>query len=282
VSIIGAGRDQGLNLLLAAVGGPVLLGIWSAAFRLFLAIQLFLEALWRVAFPAMSRILEAGINPRSLIERGLRLNSVALSAVAVAVGGPAPALVNVVFGPPFASASHVLPWGAAALLVSGPLTTSVMGFLQARGDTSRLLQVNMVYTIIWLASAAALVPIVGVVGAGMSMFIAEVVLSILIYAWLRTQMTVPVLRIIAVPAAIAVVSGGAAWTVSTAVHPDLLGLVSGLLVGEVIYWTLMCVARRDDVVALVRILHGAVAAALRGNRMRSGLDGVEDHDSLAS
>ncbi len=261
VSLLERGRDQAVNILTAAVGGLALLGVWSAAYRIFLSIALVFEALWQVSFPAMARMLEAGQDARALVEGVLRINSTAFGFPAVAVAGTAPALVPVLFGSGFAGAVDVLPWGAAALLLTGPTVTAGMSFIKARGDSRGMVESYVVQTIVWLASAAALIPLFGAQGVGMAMFLAALALVAAISRAARRYVEIRILAVVWAPFVAVAVGATAGWVVAASIHSHLLGLILSMVVCELFYVCLLMVLRRGDLESLLRTLQGAVESA---------------------
>lgn len=253
VSVVGAIRDQGLIATIAAVADAATLGIWTLAFRVLQPIMLLLEALRRVAFPAYSRMLQTGEDAGALVNRALQLTALAIGAVVVVVAGTAPALVPVVFGPRWVDATEVLPWGAAALLVSGPASTSMMGFLQARGDMGKVLQIIVVQAAVWVPVTAVLVPVMGVGGAGVGMFLAALTVAFQVVRATRAYIEVSVVSTILVPSLTAVIAAGAGWLVAEEVGPNAAGLALSLVTSLALYGSLVFTLRREHVRTLVRM-----------------------------
>jgi O-antigen/teichoic acid export membrane protein len=260
-SLLERGRDQAVNILTAAIGGLALLGVWSAAYRIFLSIALVFEALWQVSFPAMARMLEAGQDARALVEGVLRINSTAFGFPAVAVAGTAPALVPVLFGPGFGGAVDVLPWGAAALLLTGPTITAGMSFVKARGDGRGMIESYVVQSVVWLASAAALIPLFGAQGVGMAMFIAALALVASISRAARRYVEIRILAVVWAPFAAVAVGGVAGWAIAASISSHALGLVISLGVCELVYVGLLMAMRRSDLESLFTTLLGAFESA---------------------
>ncbi len=261
VSLLERGRDQAVNILTAAVGGLALLGVWSAAYRIFLSIALVFEALWQVSFPAMARMLEAGQDPRALVEGVLRINSTAFGFPAVAVAGSAPALVPVLFGSGFSEAVDVLPWGAAALLLTGPTITAGMSFVKARGDSRGMVESYVVQSVVWLAPAAVLIPLFGAQGVGMAMFLAALALVAAISRAARRYVEIRFTAVVWAPFLAVAVGAVAAWATAVAIPSHPVGLVASLVVAEILYVGILMVVRRSDLESLLTTLLGAVESA---------------------
>jgi hypothetical protein len=66
-----------------------------------------------------------------------------------------------------------LPIGAAALMISGPISTSITGFLFAKGDAREVLRTVSWQAFVWLVVAAAAAPFLGAAGAAVGMLLAS-------------------------------------------------------------------------------------------------------------
>jgi O-antigen/teichoic acid export membrane protein len=247
VPLVGAAREQGTNIVIAAVGGVATLGIWSAAYRVLQTMLLLLQSLWRVSYPAMARAMEAGADPRPMLERILVVTAVLLGLPAVWVAGSAPDLVHAVFGAQWSDAIDVLPWGAAAFMVQGPISTMASGFLQARGDVGRIVVVVLLQSVIWIAWTAALIPSMGVEGAGIGMLIGSLFYAVGNVWLVDRHVKISAIRPMAGPLLTALIGAVAARAVSDAVDPPLLGLVASCAAGTVVYAVILGVVRRGDV-----------------------------------
>ena len=64
-------REQMLNVAIAAVSGLATLGVWNLAWRVLQVPSLLFATVGRVAFPALSRMLDAKEDPRPAVERSL-------------------------------------------------------------------------------------------------------------------------------------------------------------------------------------------------------------------
>lgn len=260
-SLLGAARVHGVTVIIAAVGGLVTLGLWSVAYRILQAIALLLQALSRVAFPAMSRLLQSGDDAPMLLERSFRLTAVPIGLVAAVVGGTAPDLVPAVFGSVWSPAAAVLPWGAAALIVSGPISTSAVGFLQAKGEARLVLRIMAVQAGVWLSMAALLVPTLGVEGGGIAMFVGALSLRLSLGRALRRHVRIRLNHAVWAPTLAALAAGLLGWLTARAIDPSSLGLVVSLTVVVAVYLTLVFSLRRDDSLSFIRILRRTVAGA---------------------
>jgi O-antigen/teichoic acid export membrane protein len=256
--LIDRGRDPVVNFMIAGVGGLALLGVWSAAYRILLSISLIFEALRQVSFPAMARMLEVGHDPHRMIENVLRLNATAFGFPAAAVAGTAPALVPVLFGTGFDGAVSVLPWGAAALLLSGPVITAGMSFIKARGDSRGMIGSYLLQTAVWLAVGAVLMGPLGAQGLGIAMFVAAFALVVAIRAATRRYAEVDYVGALWPPAVAACLGAAVAWPIANAFSSHVVGLLLAGAASQAVYLGVLIVIRRSDVDNFFGVLLGAV------------------------
>jgi O-antigen/teichoic acid export membrane protein len=264
VMIVTAIREQGLNLLVGATAGIATLGVWSVAYRVLQPIGLVLQSLWRVSYPASARILEAGEDPRRLTERALRLSAVVIGVPAVLVAGTAPDLVPAVFGERWSDAAAALPWGAAALMIIGPVSTFPIGFLQARGDVGRVVLIVGAQTVTWLAAAAVLSGPLGVEGIAIAMLAGAAALAVAVVLVMRRHVEVRAVSPIWPAATAATVAAALAWATADVLDPSLLGLIASACVALVAYVGGLLALARADLLGVLRMT--GVTLPSRGRR----------------
>jgi O-antigen/teichoic acid export membrane protein len=254
VTLVSSIRDQGLNMVLGATAGIATVGIWTLAYRVLQPIGLVLQSLWRVSYPASSRILEAGEDPDHLAERALRLTSVVVGVPVVLMAGTAPDLIPTVFGARWSDAALALPWGAAAFMVIGPVSTFPVGFLQARGEVRAVLAIILTQSAVWLVGAAILSGPLGAQGVGIAMFAGALSLAGTIAWAMKRQSNARTFTPILPAAAAALVASVLAWFAAQAIKPPIAGLaVSGAL-ALAAYGAGLLVVRRSDLMRVLRML----------------------------
>ena len=257
VNVVNTSRDQGLNLVAAAVGGLFVLGIWSLANRILQGIMLVLASLWRVSFPAISRLIETGERPEPSIERALALTTVFLGFAAVAIGGTAPALVPTAFGARWVDVVPVLPWAAAGILLAGPISTAAVGLLYARNRPGVPLKAVVAHTATWFAVATPLLPTLGAQALGVGWFAGAVVDALILGHALSAE-GVRVVRHIAIPLLVCSAVAATGWFIATAIDPDAAGFVVSLFYVEAAYGTLMLITQHRTMVDLYRLVYRTV------------------------
>jgi O-antigen/teichoic acid export membrane protein len=127
-------RDQSLNFGISAVGGLAMLGLWSFASRLLQPINLLYSTLWRVTYPTMSRLLELEEDPVPVMDQISRFVTTATSIVFVPLVVCSHAVVIEVFGTRWVDVSEIFPALCLGMLVTGPCSTAITGYLMASGD----------------------------------------------------------------------------------------------------------------------------------------------------
>lgn len=175
VGLVNVVRDQGLNFGTAAIAGLSVLGVWTIAYKLLQVPFLLFDSLWRVSFPAMSRLHAAGEDLVPIIERGVGLASVATGGILALLVSGSPALVPAVLGSHWAPAVTVIPWAAIGLMIAGPVSVATAGYLYAIGDAATVLRGVTLHTAAWILVAFVLLPRVGIMALGMGWLAASLV-----------------------------------------------------------------------------------------------------------
>ena len=125
-------REQGFNAVLGLVAGTHALGLWSFVSRLLLLPTMFLEALWRVSYPAVSAREKAGEDVAIAVTRASELCALVLAWLIVPILVLAPSAVPLLFGSRWQEAVPALFAAAASFLVLGPVSTAGLAALMLR------------------------------------------------------------------------------------------------------------------------------------------------------
>jgi O-antigen/teichoic acid export membrane protein len=155
-------RDHGINIGTAAIAGLSTLGVWSLAGRVMQIPFLLFQSLGTVAFPAMSRLRDAGEDLRPTLERGLRQMAIGTGFVLTPLMAAAPALITSVFGVQWANGADIVPIAGVGLLISGPMSVATVGFLYAIDDARTPLRSLIANAVVYLGVALPLLPLWGV------------------------------------------------------------------------------------------------------------------------
>lgn len=263
VDLINFGRDQGLTIGIAAISGLSVLGIWSYAYRIMQIPYILFAALWRVSFPAMARLVRAGEDLRPVIERTGVTTAIVTGAVLAPLVASATWLVPMLLGRRWQDVVFVLPPACLGILISGPISVSVAGYLYAIGDARSPLRATIVHTIGWQVVTFSLLPWLGVFAVGLGWFTAAIIDAVMLGRPAAAALGARILRPLLVPWAIAIVATGGGWLAGSASHGVVAVAASVAAAEAVFFGGLAITARRQllDFVSLGRSLFGREGAA---------------------
>ncbi len=273
VGVLVVVRELVLNVSIAAIASSAVLGFWALASRLLGVVGLALESLYRVTFPSVARLLDAGENPGPFLERGLNVATLATGLFAVALACSAPALIPVVFGDRWEQTIDVLPFAAAGLLLVGPLSSIGGGYLYAVGEAGQVLRTVGAQAVTWLVVGLALLPVLDATAIGVGMFVASVVDFAYLSHSLRRHIALGIGRAMGWPFVAALVAIAAGQAVARASNPDLPGLAVALATGLAVYVAVLMVCQRAALRSLADLVHelrtGGLAAGDQGRPLSS-------------
>ena len=256
-------RDQGMNVGVAAVAGVGTLGVWTMAYRFIQVPFLLFESLWRVTFPGMARLIEAGEDPRPAGERMLGISAVITAAIMCPLVGATPALVPLLFDHAWHGIVDILPWACAGLLVGGPISVSVAGLLFAEGDAGTVLRGAVLHTIAALTVGLALYPVLGLTALGLSVFASATVEGIVLGQRAQRRYRIGVVRPLVAPTLVAVPVGAMAWLAAAHIGPlgpaTVAGGAIGLLGFAAVLYVVDRVAARSAVATVAMTVRSALA-----------------------
>ncbi len=250
-------RDQGLNLLAAGIGGLRVLGIWSLANRVLLGVGVIFVSLFRVSFPAVARLVESGEDPRESVQRALSISTIITGFAVVAIGGSAPALVPVAFGARWDAVVAVLPWAAAGLVVAGPVGTTAVAFLYAKGEPRTVLMSVLAHSAAWYLVGVPLLPVLGAEGLGIGWTFSCAV-DVIVLARALARHGIGIGAVSTPPALAAGAAGVVAWLIAQALAPTVPALALSLAAGQLAYLGLMLIFRRRQVMDVVQTIRRAL------------------------
>jgi O-antigen/teichoic acid export membrane protein len=253
-SILLIAREQGLNVVVAAVAGLATLGVWNLAWRVLQVPNLLFLTVGRVAFPALSRLLGAGESVRSAIERGVGTLAALTGMLAVGLAGAGTALPAIV-GESWADVPAVLFWSGIALIVAAPIGTATASYLYAAGHAGTVAAATLVTGTLWFGLAAALLPRYGAPAVAIGWVASGFVNSVWLARRTAARSGAHVARCVLGPSAVGLGAVVAAWLVARRPDEPLVGGALGLVAGELLLFAGMWfVARgslRDSRVLLV-------------------------------
>jgi O-antigen/teichoic acid export membrane protein len=263
VQLVNLIRDQGVNIVTAAVAGFTVLGFWAMAWRLLQTIFLVFESLWKVSMPAMARMLDAGETVKPVLERALLLTSVLTGFLVVPLAGTAHSLVPVLFGDNWSGTIDVLPWAALALVLNGPLSTVATGYFYAINRPGLILRMVTVHSVVLFAVVVPLLPSTGAEAIGIGLLAAAisdlVVLGIPLYRTAR----VSVVRVTLVPVLASVAASALGAVVSQRLGPNLGGLIAAFACTEAAFLVLIFVVKRAALLDVARLARRGLSGLVR-------------------
>lgn len=263
VAAVGLIRDQGLNVGIAAIAGVAVLGLWSLAYRILQLPFLLFDSVWRVSFPAMSRLIAAGEDTAPLINRGLALAGVVTGGMLCVLVGSTPSLIPSVFGHQWVEAGGIVPWAALGLMFAGPVSVATAGYLYAIGDSTSVLVSAALHTLAWLAVALPLLHVLGVRAVGLGWLVASIVEAAVLARSTRQHIPIEVMSALAMPAALASIGALAGWMTSTSLGPTFVSAVAGAVVAGALYLAGILALRRRALFDTLLLTRRAVMALVR-------------------
>ncbi|HKP89366.1 MAG TPA: oligosaccharide flippase family protein [Thermoleophilaceae bacterium] len=232
-AVVAIGRDQGLNVGVAALAGIPALGVWSLAYRILQVPTLIVTTATRVSFPAMARILEAGEDPRPPIERAVTTVAVVIGVVGVGLVGLAPAL-PALLGDGWADVPEALLWSAAGLVLSAPVIVGTIGYLYATDNAGTVVWGVVWQALVWFAVTLPLLPSLGAPAVGIGSVPAGVAIAAIVGRRAAAMSGAAVVRSLARPLALSAAGGAAGWALASHGSETLPWGLVGALVAEVV------------------------------------------------
>jgi O-antigen/teichoic acid export membrane protein len=263
VQMVNVVRDQGVNLITAAVASLTVLGFWTMAWRFLQAIFLLFESLWKVSMPAMARMLDAGEAVKPVLERTLLLAAVLTGLMVVPLAGTADALVPVLLGDGWDGTSAVLPWAALALILNGPLSTVAVGYFYAIDQPGVILRTVIVHTVVLFAVFVPLVSSMGAEAIGFGVLAAAASDLLLLGVPLYRESRVSVLRVTAVPILAVAIASAVGDVVTHSLSPNPGGLIAAIACTELVYVGLIFLAKRGALIDVLRLARRGLSGIVR-------------------
>ncbi|MDQ3663017.1 MAG: oligosaccharide flippase family protein [Actinomycetota bacterium] len=256
-------RDQGVLVGISAVAGLPTLGVYTVASRLLQIPQLLFESLFRVSFPAMTRLIATGDHARRLIERGIRLVGLGAGLTLVPLVAVAPAAVPVLFGPQWQSAATIIPCAGLGLMIGGPVAVATAGYLYAIGDAGTVLRSAVLHALAWFIVALPLYPLLGVFSLGLGILASSGVEAAMLGTQAARRSGASIVRPLLPSLVASVVSAVPVLVVVSASSHTVIVIVIGAISAEAIYLGFL----RFADAATVRDLGGLIRASVRQPRL---------------
>jgi O-antigen/teichoic acid export membrane protein len=251
VDFVYLGRDQGLNVGIASIGGIGDLGVWSYAFRIMQIPFILVSTLVRVSMPAISRLIHAGEDVSGSLERAVSLTSVVAGATLAPFVAALPLLVPAVLGERWNGVADVLPWACLGLLVSGPISVAAAGYLYAIGDATTPLRAAFAHAVTWLATTLALLDLVGIRAAGIGWFVGALVDAAILGRGVASTSSARVVRPLLWPTLLAIVGAGVGYLLPGS---GILGALGAAVTAEAVFLLGIALFARSQLRDLIRLV----------------------------
>lgn len=272
-SLLDLGRAEGINVLTLAIAGTGVLGLWSLAQRILLIPYLMFEALWRVSFPAIARLVAKGVDPSAEVARALGLGVVATGGLLVGFASSAPSLVPAIFGPAWRDSAQVIPLASLGITVAGPISAAYGGYLYAVGKAGWVLAASAVAVVCWFVLLPLLLPTIGPTAHGVAWLAASIGEATLLTAALGRRAARDAIHTVVPPVAVGTVIAGLALRLKPELPSSLPSAVAVAVVATLLYGALLTVIRRDTCRDLFRLAMRMVQPAT--GRLRSAVPAGE-------
>lgn len=263
VGITNVLRDQGINAAVALIAGVSALGLWNIAFRILQVPLLFLSSLWRVSFPGMSRLVAAGEDVTPIVERVISVVAVASGVILAPLVAASSPLITVLLGSEWSDASTVIPPACLHLMIAGPISVALVGYLWAEGDASAVLRSTLAGIPFLALVLFLLLPVIGVPAVGFAWIAAGVAESVVLILAVRKRVRVSILSNLLPPAASAIIAALVGWLGASAIGTTLVAALVGAGVALIVYVLALSVWHRrrliDTIQLVSRGMRGAVS-----------------------
>ena len=258
-TVVSLARDGLFNVGIAAIGGYTLLGFWAVASRLMSIPASIFEAVSRVSFPALSRLLGNGEDPRQPIERGLALGAILATSLLTPLATAGSDALAGVLGHQWREAGTVLPTICLATSIGMPISVVATGFLYALGDARTVLTANLALTAAAFAAGLVLLPLTGYQGLGGALMVGTFVDAWLLSRALQRHAEVRTLPHLVRPVAAGVLGYVAGSLASSLISGPLPAAAVAAATSVAVYFGCLALVDRSEL---------AVAGRLVGRSLR--------------
>ena len=259
-------RDNGTNAAIAVFAGFSALGVWAVAFRILQIPLLFLGSLWRVSFPGMSQLVAARENVGQTIERVVAVVAVASGLILAPLVAATPAWVPALLGDQWTDAVAVIPPASLHLMIMGPISVALIGYLWALGDASAVLRATLAGLPLMAVVMIPLLIVIGVPAVGFGWLASGVGEATVLILSARKHADFKIKPRLIPPTIFAVLAASMGWLVTTEVGTTVMGGLVGAVFAALVYLLALWIWHRsyllDSVHLSVRGLRGALKGSL--------------------
>ena len=246
-------RDQGTNAAIAVFAGVAALGIWSVALRILQIPLLLITSLWQISYPGMARLVAAKEDVGPTIERVVALTALSAGLILAPLVAATPAWVPALLGSQWTDAVAVIPPASLHLMIVGPLSVALIGYLWAVGDASAVLRATLVGFPLMAIVMIPLLMTIGVSAVGFGWLAFGAGEGTVLIRSARKHAEFRIKPGLVPPAIFAVVGAAAGWMVSSAVGTTVLGGAVGGLVATAVYLVALWIWHRSTLLDVLQL-----------------------------
>jgi O-antigen/teichoic acid export membrane protein len=256
-------REQGVNAAIALIAGVSALGVWSVAHRILQIPLILLNSLWRVSFPGMSRLVAAGENVGGTIERVVAIAAVISGLILAPLVAATPAWIPTLFGSQWNDAIPVIPPASLHLMVMGPISAALIGYLWAIGDASAVLRAALAGIPLMAIVMLPLLAVIGVPAVGFGWLATGVGEATVLILSARKHVEFRIKPRLVPPTIFAVLGALLGWIVSVEVGPSFFGGLAGGLSAAIVYLCALWLWHRSYLLDSVQLSIRGLRTALK-------------------
>ena len=158
---------------------------------------------------------------------------------------------------------QVIPPACLHLMIAGPISVALVGYLWAEGDASAVLRSTLAGIPFLALVLFLLLPVIGVPAVGLASIAAGVAESVVLILAVRKRVRVSILSNLLPPAASAIIAALVGWLGASAIGTTLVAALVGAGVALIVYVLLVSVWHRrrliDTIQLVSRGMRGAVS-----------------------
>jgi O-antigen/teichoic acid export membrane protein len=256
-------RDQGIYAIVGAVAGVSALGVWSVAHRILQIPLLLFMSMWRVSFPGMSRLVEAGEKVGDTIERVVAVAAVACGFILAPLVAATPAWVPALLGHQWEDVVAVIPPASLHLMVMGPISVALVGYLWAIGEPSAVLRATLAGIPLQAAVMVPLLLVIGVPAVGFGWMASGVGEATVLILYARKHAEFKIKSRLILPTIFAGLGASMGWLVSSAMGATVLGGLVGGLLASLVYLVALWLWHRSYLFDSIHLSMRGLRAALK-------------------
>jgi O-antigen/teichoic acid export membrane protein len=263
VGVINLLRDQGVNVIVAALGGVSALGVWSLAYRILQIPLLLFSSLWRVSFPGFARLVEARDDVGKTIGRVVEVVAVVAGLIIAPLVAATPAWVPILFGNRWTEVVAVIPPASLHLMIFAPISVALVGYLWAEGEASAVLRASLVGTPLMFGAIVPLFMVIGVPAVGFGWLAAGVGEATILILTARRHVEFSIRPGLIRPTVVAVGAAATGWVVASDVGISIVGGLMGALVAAGAYLAALWLWHRSSLLDSFHLSRRGLQHALR-------------------